>query len=56
MSLEEDKKGLIDLILWYRDEWHKKDFGHTEMIEKIQLVTKIEDLDFFEQTVDGWLD
>ena len=35
-KLEEDKQGLIELIEWYRDEYHKSDFCHTEMIEKIR--------------------
>jgi hypothetical protein len=34
--LEEDKQSLIELIEWYRDEYHKSDFCHTEMIEKIK--------------------
>ena len=36
-KLEEDKQGLIELIEWYRDEYHKSDFCHTEMIEKAVL-------------------
>lgn len=56
MGLQEDKKSLIKLITWYRDEWHKKDFGHTEMIEEIKKITESTQLNMYEQVVDGWLD
>lgn len=55
-NLEEDKRSLIDLIIWYRDEYHRKDFGHTKMIEAIKLVKYNFELYKFEQTVDTWLD
>jgi hypothetical protein len=55
-KLEEAKSSIIELIVWYRDKYHKKDFGHTKMIENINQITKIEDLDQFEQILDLWLD
>ncbi len=39
-KLEENKKALIDIITWYRDEYHKTDFGHTDMITTIQKIDK----------------
>ncbi len=53
---EEDKEGLIDLITWYRDEYHKNDFGHTEMIEQVKEATNDKELDMIERIADGWLD
>ena len=29
MFTEEDKQAMIELIEWYRDEYHRKDFGHS---------------------------
>lgn len=55
-SLKEEKKALIDLIVWYRDEYHRKDFGHTEMIEKIKQATTSKELDSYHQITDFWLD
>jgi hypothetical protein len=55
-NLEEDKKSLIELIEWYKNEYHKKDFGHNEMIEEIKKVSNYKELETFEQTVDLWLD
>jgi hypothetical protein len=54
-EFEEDKESLIDLIIWYRDEYHKKEFGHNELIEQVRNAQKIEDLSGVEQVVDGWL-
>lgn len=54
--LEEDKKSLINLILWYKNEYHKKDFGHSEMIEEIRKINKKEDLEPYEKVIDSWLD
>ena len=55
-ELEDAKEGLIDTITWYRDEWHKHDSCHTEMIETIKKATTVEELTPIEQVVDGWLD
>lgn len=33
--MEEEKESLIDLIIWYRDEYHKSDWCHTELIQKV---------------------
>ena len=55
-SFEEDKQGLIDLIEWYRDEYHKSDWCHTEMINEIKQIKNANELSHYEQIVDGWLD
>lgn len=52
---EEEKTILIDLISWYKNEYHKKDFGHEELIEKVNIAKTKEDLDNVWQIVDGWL-
>jgi hypothetical protein len=54
-QLEEDKKSLIELIEWYRDKYHKKDFGHREMIERIRSISDPKEFEPFEQIIDGWL-
>lgn len=55
-DLEDDKQALIDLIIWYRDKYHKKDFGHTEMIEAIKKCRYNFELHKYEQQLDSWLD
>ena len=55
-NLEEYKQALIELIEWYRDEYHKSDFCHTEMIEKIKQSQDEKELSTYEQIIDGWLD
>lgn len=55
-NLEERKQSLVTLICWYRDEYHKIDFCHTEMIEKIKQIKYEKELSVYEQIVDGWLD
>lgn len=54
--LEEEKRGLIDLIMWYRTDYHKSDFGHRELIEQVDAAQTTEDLESVYQVVDGWLD
>ena len=54
-ELEIQKISLIEIIEWYRDNYHKKDFCHSEMIEKIKQVTEENQLSYFEQIADGWL-
>jgi len=55
-ELEDAKEGLIDTIEWYRDEWHKNEFGHTDMIEEVKKATTIKELEPIERVVDMWLD
>lgn len=55
-NINKDKKALIDLIKWYRDEYHKKDFGHTEMIEILEKTEDEEVIESYERLVDDWLD
>lgn len=54
-KLEEDKQSLIKLIEWYRDEYHKSDFCHTELIERIRKIQNEKELSIYEQIPDGWL-
>lgn len=56
MSLERRKKELIEIIEWYRDEYHRQDFCHSSMIEKIKTLDDERYLTIYEQVVDGWLD
>ena len=56
MSLEEDKISLIELIEWYRDDYHKKDFGHTQMIQEIRTIDNVKNLEPYNQVLDQWLD
>ena len=55
-SFEDGKQALIDLIIWYRDEWHKGDFNHTEMIDKLRETNDPKVVELYEKIVDGWLD
>lgn len=55
-EMQEQKESLIELIEWYRDEYHKKDSVHNDLIEKIKNTTDQKVLDLYEKTVDGWLD
>lgn len=52
-EFEEAKQALIDLIEWYRDLYHRSDFGHTEMIEEIKTMTNPDNLQAYEKIVDG---
>ena len=55
-TLEEEQEALINIIAWYRDEYHVADFGHTEMIEEIKAITDIAKLEPYWKRTDGWLD
>lgn len=54
---KDDIEGLVDLITWYRDEYHHSDFGHAAFIK--ELLNKNLSKKRFEQIeaiVDGWID
>ena len=53
MATDEDREALIDLIKWYRDEYHHCDFGHADMMEQARTAADLEPL---WKTVDMWLD
>lgn len=53
---KEDKQAIIEIIEWYRDEHHKKDYGHTEMIKTINTTTEEYDIELIERTLDEWAD
>ena len=56
---KEDRQSLIDLIEWYRDDYHRNvNFCHSYklMIETIKTTTSEETLDIYEKIVDDWLD
>ena len=55
-QLEKDKQSLIELIEWYHDSYHKSDFCHSEMIDKINEIKNENELSIYEQIVDSWLD
>jgi hypothetical protein len=55
-NLDDAKDALIKLIEWYRDEYHKADWCHSKMIEKIKDIYSFAELEHYEQIVDGWLD
>lgn len=55
-NLKEKKESLIELIDWYRDEYHKNDFCHAEMIDKISKIKDEKEFLIYEQFIDGWLD
>jgi uncharacterized coiled-coil DUF342 family protein len=54
---ENSKKYLIELIEWYRDEYHKgNDDYHNELIERLRNATTKEEIDSVERMLDDWLD
>ncbi len=55
-DFEERKESLIELIEWYRDDYHGRDFIHSEMIENIRKIETLKELELQEKIVDGWLD
>ena len=52
---KEDKQAMIELIEWYRDEYHRKDWCHSEMIETIRTSDDEEELEMIAKTLDLWL-
>lgn len=54
--LVEEQEALIGLITWYRDEYHRQDFGHTEMIEEIKRATDLAQLEPHWRRTDDWYD
>ena len=57
-KFEEDKQGLIDLVVWYRDKYHKmsgEEF-HNEIIESISQCKNNEELEIYYRLTDSWLD
>lgn len=56
MQVWERRNALIELVEWYREKYHKPADGHRELIEKIKECTTFDELEQYEQVVDGWLD
>jgi len=54
--LNDRKNNLIELIEWYRDEYHKNEFGHNELIERVNKAMSDDEIDRVWQIVDGWID
>lgn len=54
-KIDDIKDYLPDLILWYRNDYHKRDFGHMEMIDRINKTNDLEELELYEKIVDDWL-
>jgi hypothetical protein len=55
-TLAEEQECLINIITWYRDEYHRMDWGHTQMIEEIRAITDVAQLEPYWQRTDDWLD
>lgn len=55
-AFKHEKEALIHLIEWYRDKYHKTDFGHTDMIASIKKAKSVAQIEPYWQAVDGWLD
>lgn len=56
MTVADLREDLINTIKWYRDEYHRKDFGHSKMIEQARQATTRDQIFNIWQVVDGWLD
>lgn len=56
MYTEEDKKAIIEIIEWYRDDYHKFDCGHNDMIETIRTTNDEGEIKLIEEIIDGWVD
>lgn len=55
-ELTVDEAALIDLIQYYRDEYHKADWCHSDMIKKIEDGVDQKTLDLYWRITDDWLD
>lgn len=61
---EEQIISLIELITWYRDNYHNSDFGHTDSINELNGYLKqdvlspgdLNKIEMMEIMTDGWLD
>jgi len=53
---KEDIHSLIDLITWYRYEYHHSDFGHADYIDTLLNFPSDRDFEEIEHAVDDWLD
>ncbi len=55
--LEEYKAALINIIIWYRDEYHRQANGiHDDLITAVNRATTAEQLDDVECVLDDWFD
>lgn len=55
-DIEEMKEALIDLITYYRNDYHKSDWCNTDLINKVKNTDDIKELLLYEKIVDDWLD
>lgn len=55
-DIEDYKESLVHLVEWYRDEYHRKDTCHNELIEDIKKATSYGGLEICEKIIDDWLD
>ncbi len=55
-SLDDQKETLISIIRWYRDEYHRHDINHTDMIAAVMAATQVDELERYWQATDAWLD
>lgn len=57
MNLQEDKQGLVDLILWYKNDYFKNNDDYfDEMIRKVWECEDQDSLELYQKIVDGWID
>ncbi len=56
MTLREEKDSLIGIIKYYRDEYHRQDFGHTAMIAEVETATESNQLEDHWRRTDDWFD
>ncbi len=52
---ESYRRSLIELIIWYRDDYHRQDCGHSQLIERLKEAASMDDIDPIDQILDGWL-
>lgn len=55
-TLEDDKQSLIDIVIWYRDEYSKGAKTYYDgLIKKIRNTKTQKELSTFEQIIDSWM-
>lgn len=58
IKLENEKKDLIELIEWYRDEYFKSnlDDACNQYIREIKVIENISELEKYNLILDDWFD
>jgi len=56
-ELTDEQKALIELIEWYRDEYHRCKLGtHNDLIRRTREAESEDDIEQIWHVVDSWLD